>query len=191
MTHASEIVPNLEKKRISDLITHEQRLDGRGLRDYRPIKLEIGVIDKALGSAQVSLGKTKVLVGIKMESGTPSAVTEAQTLTVIKGIGKCSGASLKSVQPLLRPIDAVVKHPQHLFQSFDESVHPVLKICKVAVSIPGANLCFGPFSFLYRLRCTERTAATPRVGSPTTRRAVNPPERKSMDDATYGGYPAS
>jgi exosome complex component RRP42 len=71
MTHASEIVPNLEKKRISDLIIHEQRLDGRGLRDYRPIKLDIGVIDKALGSAQVSLGKTKVLVGIKMESGTP------------------------------------------------------------------------------------------------------------------------
>lgn len=71
MTHASEIVPNIEKKRISDLLTHDKRLDGRGIRDYRPIKLEIGVINKALGSAQVSLGKTKVLVGIKMESGTP------------------------------------------------------------------------------------------------------------------------
>jgi exosome complex component RRP42 len=71
MTNGYEIVPNIEKKRISELLTHDKRLDGRGMTDYRPIKLEIGIIDKALGSAQVSLGKTKVLVGIKMESGTP------------------------------------------------------------------------------------------------------------------------
>ena len=43
----------------------------RGLTDYREIKIEQGIIEKAEGSARVLLGKTEVLVGTKVETGEP------------------------------------------------------------------------------------------------------------------------
>ena len=48
-----------------------KRLDGRGLTDYRPIQIETGIIEKAEGSARVRLGKTEVMVGIKIDIGEP------------------------------------------------------------------------------------------------------------------------
>ncbi|MGD0406223.1 MAG: exosome complex protein Rrp42, partial [Candidatus Bathyarchaeia archaeon] len=41
------------------------------LRDYREIKIEQGLIERAEGSARVLLGKTEVLVGVKVETGEP------------------------------------------------------------------------------------------------------------------------
>jgi exosome complex component RRP42 len=58
-------------KQIEQAIEKAKRLDGRGLGDYREIKIEQGVIEKAEGSARVLLGKTEVLVGTKVETGTP------------------------------------------------------------------------------------------------------------------------
>jgi exosome complex component RRP42 len=58
-------------KQIEQLIEKAKRLDGRGLSDYREIKIEQGIIEKAEGSARVLLGKTEVLVGVKVETGTP------------------------------------------------------------------------------------------------------------------------
>jgi exosome complex component RRP42 len=58
-------------KQISQLIEKGKRLDERGLLDYRDIKIEQGVIEKAEGSARVLLGRTQVLVGVKVELGTP------------------------------------------------------------------------------------------------------------------------
>lgn len=71
MVDSSEIVAKVMENRITKLLVQGKRLDGRGLTDYREIKLEIDVIEKANGSAQVSLGDTKVLVGIKIEVGEP------------------------------------------------------------------------------------------------------------------------
>lgn len=68
---SSEIIPKVVRKGISNLLVQDKRLDGRGLTEYRPIKVETGIIDKAAGSALVSLGKTKVLVGVKVETGEP------------------------------------------------------------------------------------------------------------------------
>jgi exosome complex component RRP42 len=59
------------KKKISELLLHDKRLDGRGLTDYRSVKVETGLIGTASGSALVSLGKTKVMAGVKIETGTP------------------------------------------------------------------------------------------------------------------------
>lgn len=39
--------------------------------DYRPIKIETGIIEKAEGSARVLLGKTEIVVGVKVEIGEP------------------------------------------------------------------------------------------------------------------------
>jgi exosome complex component RRP42 len=48
-----------------------KRMDGRTLTDYREFTIEQGVIEKAEGSARVFLGKTQILVGIKVETGEP------------------------------------------------------------------------------------------------------------------------
>ena len=56
---------------VREALKEGRRLDGRGLDDFRPIKVETGVIEKAEGSAQVTIGNTRVLAGIKMNVGTP------------------------------------------------------------------------------------------------------------------------
>lgn len=71
MSDSYDIPISIRMKRIGDLLIQDKRLDGRGLLDYREIKFETGIVEKANGSALVSLGKTKVMVGIKVESGTP------------------------------------------------------------------------------------------------------------------------
>ena len=75
MTDAHSIISKVKQKRISDHLVEDKRLDGRGLLDYRDIKVDIGVIDKAEGSSLVSLGKTKVLVGVKIDTGIPYSDT--------------------------------------------------------------------------------------------------------------------
>jgi exosome complex component RRP42 len=70
MTSASSIT-KVKQKQIEAQIEKSNRLDGRGLNDYREIKIEQGVIEKAEGSARVFMGKTEVLVGVKIETGTP------------------------------------------------------------------------------------------------------------------------
>src|SRR3990170_4522440 len=67
----SSLITRVRQKQIGQLIETGKRLDGRGLGDYREIKLEQGLIEKAEGSARVLLGKTEVLVGIKVETGEP------------------------------------------------------------------------------------------------------------------------
>jgi len=67
----SSLVTRVRLKQIEQLIEKAKRLDGRGLSDYREIKIEQGIIEKAEGSARVLLGKTEVLVGTKVETGMP------------------------------------------------------------------------------------------------------------------------
>ena len=67
----SIMASKVRQKRIAQLISHANRLDGRGLTDYREVQLETGLIERAEGSARVRLGKTEVLVGVKFEVGEP------------------------------------------------------------------------------------------------------------------------
>ena len=64
-------VAKLEQKTVVELILKGRRIDDRGANDYRPATITLGIIDKANGSAQVHLGKTKVVAGVKVEKGTP------------------------------------------------------------------------------------------------------------------------
>ncbi|MFH0748661.1 MAG: exosome complex protein Rrp42 [Candidatus Bathyarchaeota archaeon] len=83
MTASFGVVPKIRKQQISDLLSQGKRLDGRGLTSYREIKIEVGLIDKALGSALVSLGNTKVLVGIKIEEGKPFPDTPEDGVQIV------------------------------------------------------------------------------------------------------------
>ena len=67
----SEVIATLKKDFIYNLMIKGKRQDGRGFKDFRDIKLETNVIVKAEGSAKVTLGDTQVLVGVKLQTGTP------------------------------------------------------------------------------------------------------------------------
>ncbi|MCJ7561376.1 RNA-binding protein, partial [Candidatus Bathyarchaeota archaeon] len=67
----SSLITRVRKLQIAQTIEKGTRLDGRGLMDVREIKIEQGLIQKAEGSARVLLGKTQVLVGVKIETGEP------------------------------------------------------------------------------------------------------------------------
>lgn len=41
-----------------------RRLDGRGLADLRPLRIEVGILEKSDGSAYIELGKTKIFAAI-------------------------------------------------------------------------------------------------------------------------------
>lgn len=68
-------ISHLKQRQIAKLVSDGKRLDGRGLTDYRELKVEVGVIERAEGSARLSLGQTEVIVGVKIEVGKPFADT--------------------------------------------------------------------------------------------------------------------
>jgi exosome complex component RRP42 len=71
----SSLITKVRLRQIEALLEKGKRLDERGLLDTREIKIEQGIIEKAEGSARVLLGKTEVLVGVKVEIGKPFADT--------------------------------------------------------------------------------------------------------------------
>lgn len=68
---SQRIVPAVKRRQIIELSESGKRLDGRTLTDYRDITIQTGIVEKADGSAMVSIGGTKVIAGIKFEIGDP------------------------------------------------------------------------------------------------------------------------
>ena len=64
-------ISNINKKRISTLLKENKRLDNRGNYDYRDITIETGISINAEGSARVKIGKTEVIVGVKLGTQEP------------------------------------------------------------------------------------------------------------------------
>ncbi len=65
------MVETITKERIIELLEKGRRFDGRGFLDTREIEIEKGVSKNAEGSARVKIGKTEVLVGVKLGIGVP------------------------------------------------------------------------------------------------------------------------
>lgn len=59
-------VSNLTKEKLREMFAAGKRFDGRGLLDFRDLEITYGVSNKAEGSARVKLGKTEVVVGVKL-----------------------------------------------------------------------------------------------------------------------------
>jgi len=57
--------------RIKEFLKEGKRFDGRKLDEFREISIETGISSKAEGSARVRIGKTEVLVGVKMGVSEP------------------------------------------------------------------------------------------------------------------------
>ncbi len=62
----------VNKKRIHELAAQDKRLDGRALDEYRqPIEVETAISWTAEGSAQVKIGETVVMAGVKLSLEKP------------------------------------------------------------------------------------------------------------------------
>jgi len=56
---------------IIKLLEKDERLDGRKLDEFRKITIEKNPVERPEGSSRVKIGKTDVIVGVKMEFGEP------------------------------------------------------------------------------------------------------------------------
>jgi len=65
------VLPEITKQSITNLINNGERADGRAIDQYRDISIETGIISKAEGSARVKIGNTQVIVGTKPQIGEP------------------------------------------------------------------------------------------------------------------------
>ncbi len=62
---------NLTQEMLVRMFAAGKRFDGRKLLEMRDFTIEHEVSNKAEGSARIKMGKTEVIVGVKMEVGTP------------------------------------------------------------------------------------------------------------------------
>ncbi len=77
------VVEQLKRAQMNELLVKGKRLDGRGLLDRRDLTVVTNVIEKAEGSARVTLGNTEVIAGVKVNMGTPFPDTPDKGLLVV------------------------------------------------------------------------------------------------------------
>ncbi len=65
------IIADIKKEQVRRLAAEGKRGDGRNFTDFRELEVKANPIGTAEGSARVKLGKTELIVGVKMHPGTP------------------------------------------------------------------------------------------------------------------------
>lgn len=115
------VMSELTKKTILTLASAQERIDGRGLQDFRTPKITTGIIPNAQGSALVELGLTKVVAGIKVGIGTPypdkqeeGVMATAAELTPIASPDFESGPPSPQTVELARVVDRVIRESETL-----------------------------------------------------------------------------
>jgi exosome complex component RRP42 len=117
MTDIEKIVTTVEKNYILKLLKQEQRIDGRGLMEFRDIKIQTNFVPKAEGSAEVYLGDTRVIAGVKYDIGSPYednpdegvCTISAEYLPMASPLFESGPPSEESIQ-LARVVDRGIRH---------------------------------------------------------------------------------
>lgn len=65
------VMETIRKAQLVEMLAQGKRMDGRALDQMRPLTLETGLIQKANGSARVTLGNTQIIAGVKIATGIP------------------------------------------------------------------------------------------------------------------------
>ena len=68
---SNEVISQIKRDHIVNLLEKGTRTDGRSPTDIREIQITTNCIESADGSARVKLGNTEVIAGIKIIPGTP------------------------------------------------------------------------------------------------------------------------
>lgn len=66
-----KVIPNLQEEKIIEYIKEGKRLDGRKVDQFREIEVEMKISKNAESSVKVKMGKTEVLVGVKLGLAVP------------------------------------------------------------------------------------------------------------------------
>lgn len=117
-----EIVSSVKRDYIIDLAKQGKRIDGRELDQYREVSVEVGPIKSANGSAQVRIGNTRVLVGVKIERAEPFPDTpEAGVLIVNAELRPIASPSFELGPPreeaieLARVVDRGIRESEAIY----------------------------------------------------------------------------
>ena len=99
-------ISNLNKKAIANLLKEDKRLDLRKLLEYRELKIETNVSNNAEGTARVRLGKTEVIIGVKLgvQEPYPDHEDEGTMMTSMEFSPMC-GARYESGPPRINAIE--------------------------------------------------------------------------------------
>ena len=91
---------------VKRLVTEEKRIDGRPFDKFREVSVETGVVKTAEGSARVRIGKTHVLVGVKLDAREPFPDTPDEgTLMVDAELVPIGSPDFESGPPSERAIE--------------------------------------------------------------------------------------
>lgn len=94
------VISEIEKEHIVSLLEQNKRMDNREVNQYREIKIETDYVEKAEGSAVVSIGKTKIIVGIKATLGSPFPDTpDSGVITTSAELSPMASAYFESGPP--------------------------------------------------------------------------------------------
>jgi len=77
------VIPKIKKETILSLLRKNERIDNRGLEDYRKIQITTGLIGKANGSSIVKLGDTTVITGVKIQVDRPFPDTPDRGIQIV------------------------------------------------------------------------------------------------------------
>ena len=98
--------PQINGDRIKQYLNEGKRFDGRKPEEFRELTIETGVSKNAEGSARVKLGKTEVLVGVKMNVSEPYADSpESGNLMVTAELLPLSSARFENGPPKFPAIE--------------------------------------------------------------------------------------
>ncbi|MHA2129926.1 MAG: exosome complex protein Rrp42, partial [Promethearchaeota archaeon] len=110
-------ISRIEKNYIKNNLRKEERIDGRGLWDYREFNIKADIIASAEGSADVTLGDTRIITGLKYEVGTPFpdlpnegvATVMAELLPIASPLFERGPPDEQSIE-LARVVDRGIRH---------------------------------------------------------------------------------
>ncbi len=83
MMKKNYVVETIRKAQMVELLSKGKRMDERGPDEHRELKIQTGIIQKANGSALVTLGNTEVIAGVKIATGVPFPDTPDKGLLVV------------------------------------------------------------------------------------------------------------
>lgn len=99
-------LPNINKKRIVSLLKDGKRLNGRKLFGFRDIEIETNISINAEGTARVRIGKTEVIVGVKIDVQEPYPDHEDEgTMITSMEFSPVSGERYESGPPQIDSIE--------------------------------------------------------------------------------------
>jgi exosome complex component RRP42 len=99
-------LPNINQRKIVSLLKEGKRLDSRKPFEYRDIEIETGISINAEGTARVKIGKTEVIVGVKMGTQEPYPDHEDEgTMITSMEFSQIAGERYESGPPQMDSIE--------------------------------------------------------------------------------------